>query len=186
MYFVMLSNTFREHTCKHDSKRKSYEAVRDGSIVLCFERPTSRKSAKSNRKTRCFQRSRSSDKLSRSRVCCDVWGRKFQWVEWMSANVLQTAWVHWWVPVLLYIKGFNITLLELLLLPFFKGRPFVISQLSRMFWITDELHMKLPLHWSFPLYSNLPLFHCSIIRITTVSTRFENRKNLAFQWLLMQ
>ena len=34
-------------------------AVRDGSIILRFERPTSRKSAKSNRKTRSFQISQS-------------------------------------------------------------------------------------------------------------------------------
>ena len=26
MYFVMLSNAFRERTCKHESKRKSYES----------------------------------------------------------------------------------------------------------------------------------------------------------------
>ena len=25
MYFVMLSNAFRERTCEHESKRKSYE-----------------------------------------------------------------------------------------------------------------------------------------------------------------
>ena len=40
-------------------------------------------------------------------MCCDVRGitnsnRKFQWVELMSANVLQTAWVHWRVSVLFF------------------------------------------------------------------------------------
>ena len=54
MYFVMSSNAFRDRTCKHDRRTKEnpMKTVREGSIILCFERPTSRKSAKSNRKTK--------------------------------------------------------------------------------------------------------------------------------------
>ena len=43
-------------------------------------------------------------------MCCDVWGIANSQIvhqctgvaEWMSANVLQMAWVHWDVPVLLF------------------------------------------------------------------------------------
>ena len=45
MYLVMLlSNAFRKGTCKHESKTPM-KAVREGSIILRYERPTSRKSA---------------------------------------------------------------------------------------------------------------------------------------------
>ena len=37
MYFVMLRNTFRERTCKHESKRKSYEVAREDSIIFRFD-----------------------------------------------------------------------------------------------------------------------------------------------------
>ena len=35
-----VSNAFRERTCKHESKRNPIKAVRDGSIIFRFERPT--------------------------------------------------------------------------------------------------------------------------------------------------
>ena len=41
MYFVMLSNAFRERTCKHESKRKSYE-----SSERRFNNPSLRKTYK--------------------------------------------------------------------------------------------------------------------------------------------
>ena len=49
-----VSNAFRVRTCNTRAKENPMEAVRDSSIILRFEKPTSRKSAKSNRKTRCF------------------------------------------------------------------------------------------------------------------------------------
>ena len=69
-----VSNTFRERTCKHESKRKSYESSerRFNYLSHRLKNLQSRKSTRSNRKTRCVQRSQSLDKLGRSRVCCDV------------------------------------------------------------------------------------------------------------------
>ena len=69
-----VSNTFRERTCKYESKRKSYESSerRFNYISHRLKNLQSRKSTRSNRKTRCVQRSQSLDKLGRSRVCCDV------------------------------------------------------------------------------------------------------------------
>ena len=46
------------HVRREQKENNPIKAVRGGSIILRFERPTSRKSAKS--------------KLGRSRVCCDV------------------------------------------------------------------------------------------------------------------
>ena len=61
MYFVMSSNAFRERTCNTRANGHLMKAVREGPIILRFER----------------------HKLGRSRVCCDVGGitnsnRKFQ------------------------------------------------------------------------------------------------------------
>ena len=51
------------------AKGNPIKAMKEDLIIFRFERPTSRKKAKSNRKTGCFQRLQSQDKLGRSRVC---------------------------------------------------------------------------------------------------------------------
>ena len=63
------------------AKGNPVKSAREGSIILRFERPTSQQSAKSNRKTRCFQSSQSYDKQDwRS----PVYSGRFEYICWNS------------------------------------------------------------------------------------------------------
>ena len=112
---------WRERTIKTRAKVNPEKAVREVSIIFRFE---SRKSAKCNsRKTRrlwsmglylCKHDWTLTGRLE-SGLPFGVWARLWNGiltpnsasmhqgvtVEWTSANVLQTARVHWWEPVLL-------------------------------------------------------------------------------------
>ena len=71
MYFVMLSNAFRERTCKHESKRKSYESSERRFNHLSLRL----KDLQAERVTEVIGRPgvfRDRDKLGRTRVCCEM------------------------------------------------------------------------------------------------------------------